>query len=212
MYSDVDITQDFQEFFGQSKAAVLAENPSEAPRLGLIGDSFFTAIEQSATHAGEFDYGVRMADSVFGGDWSGTRILDFGDVGIFTGLKLFYKGFSNVCVVDEPSLCLDFLQFLCDKHHVPVLFQTTEELFSHPVEPFHYVICQRAISEFGHPLAVLAKMRRLMANAGFLYLCQMTNCHPLFSTARYLETLHGQGYMPCWDSPDGNWRGFQRIR
>ena len=211
MDPDVRIEEDFPAFFGQSKASILIENPSEAPRLGMIGDSFFTTLQTTARYAGEFDYAIRMADGIFGDDWNGTHILDFGNAGCLSGIKLYFKGYRNVTVADEPSLFMDFLRFLVDKYGIPIEFKTVAELFAQAVEPFQYVICQPGLSEHGHPLTVLKQLKRLMSSAGFIYFGQLVNCHPTFSPSRHLQTLHQHGLTEAWDCPGGEYRGFQRC-
>lgn len=211
MQPDVKTEIDFPEFFGSSKAMVMLENPSES-RLGMICDDFFTTLETIAPHAGELDAGIRMVDGVFGADWASIRILDLGEAGMLTGLKLHFKGFRQITIADEPSMFLDFLRFLCDKYGLAIPIKTLDELFQFPGDPFEMVICQSHPSSFGHPVNILDRIRSCMTKSGFLYLPQIINCHPLFIESRALQTLESQGLVPMWDYPEGYWRGFQRVR
>lgn len=210
MEPDVQTEQDFQEFFGMPKYRVLMENPSEAPRLGMIGDAFFTTMQSVSKYAGDYDPSIRMMWGLFGHQRH-IRVLDYGNAGQFTGLKLYFLGFPEVVIADEESIFMDFMKFLTAKYDVQVIYQNFEET-QRSAGGFELVLCQQVPSAFGDPLVVLRNLRYLMSPAGFLYVSQLINCHPFLSELRYLLTMKKQGFVPVWDDKDGLYHGFQRTR
>lgn len=209
MYPDVDIEKDFPEFFSSPKHLVLLENPSEN-RLALIGNDFFTSMQAVAPNGGEYDYAIRMANAL--GYPHTIKILDYGNAGAFTAIKLWSLGFRDVVLVDDSTPFTEFLRFLCEKYGVGIVFYTPEQV--HQIHGlFEYVIVQRALGELStNPLAILRNIKHLMSPAGYMYLAQAINCHPLFRLDKYLSTLDSQGLLPAWDDPQGEWKGFQRCR
>lgn len=209
MEPDVDILVDFPAFFGRSKMSVLMEYPSEAPRLGMIGDSFFTTLQTIAPHAGDFDAAIKIMWGLFGHQRL-FSVLDIGNAGLLTGLKLHFLGFNDVTVADLPSIYCDFLQFLCDKYDVPVVFETPEKALRN-ANNYTYVICQQAMSWTGEPITHLRDLRRVLTPAGFLFLAQLVNCHPLFTSDRALTTMEKHGFLPALEDA-GQPKVFQRTR
>ena len=93
------------------------------------------------------------------------QILDYGDAGRLTGLRLHCLGFREVTMADDDSMFADFLRFLCEKYRVPVTIVERAEA-ERDLGAYSYVICQRAVPEFGDPMAVLRRLRRAMTPSG----------------------------------------------
>jgi len=116
-------------------------------------------------------------------------------------LNFLEKDFHIRCV---------FLQFLCEKYDVPVVFESPERALRQ-ANTYTYVICQQAMSWTGEPITYLRDLRRVLTPAGFLFLAQLVNCHPLFTSDRALQTMTKHGFVPVLDD-EGQPRVFQRTR